>query len=480
MTAVAAGFIGFKVLKFVKRILERTPFPGPGISFMLRLALMSPEDQFKKFLEMPKMFGKICCFKSPTRQVLVVSDMPTYRSVMKRRPREFSKPDYENIMDGVQMAVSEGDMWKKHRRISSRPLTETNVNKLLPMITDTTQKMIEKLEGSADEKGNVLWRPVEDLRLCASRIASAVCMGEEDPTASGDPLYGNEMQDELWGLIRDAFVVSMKPTRVFYHDRFLYKLIFPGVRQFAKRFKSIESKAIDGFRARAAVDPERPRLCKGLKESAGNEYSEKELAHTLIMYLGGGGETTASAVAWMLHAFCTYPEVQQRARAEADSIGEITPTSIHSIPYIEACALEALRLNPSVPISINKALVDTEVAGKTVKAGTQLIFLVGQMMRENYDEGDKFMPERWLSTDGASIDVEKRSEFIAFGFGPRQCPGRFLGIAEIICSAALFLRNFNEFRHAKGQEGSSMFTTPLTTLPQNLVVTMRCRCNIGA
>ncbi|KAF4702560.1 hypothetical protein FOZ63_027721, partial [Perkinsus olseni] len=125
-------------------------------------------------------------------------------------------------------------------------------------------------------------------------------------------------------------------------------------------------------------------------------------------------------------------------------------------------------------------LVDTEVAGKTVKAGTQLIFLVGQMMRENYDEGDEFMPERWLSADGSSIDVEKRSEFIAFGFGPRQCPGRFLGIAEIICSAALFLQHFDNFRHAKGQGVSPKFSTPLTTLPQNLVVTMQCRCNIGA
>ncbi|KAF4712749.1 hypothetical protein FOZ63_025120 [Perkinsus olseni] len=368
------------------------------------------------------------------------------------------------------MATAEGDVWKKHRKISSRPLMETNVNKLLPMITDTTQKMVKKLEESADEEGNIVWHPEEDLRQCASIVVSA----------SKDPLYGDEMQAKLWGLIGDSFAISMKLSRVFYHDRFLYKLIFPGVRQFAHRWERVESEVIASFRRNAVNGPDHPCLSKSLKESAGADFSEKELAHTLMMYLGGGGETTASAVAWMLHAFCTYPEVQQRARAEADSIGEITPTSIHSMPYIEACALEALRLNPSVPVSINKALVDTEVAGKTVKAGTQLIFLVGQMMRENYDEGDKFIPERWLSADGSSIDEEKRSEFIAFGFGPRQCPGRFLGIAEIICSAALFLQNFDNFSFAKAMGVSPKFSTPLTTLPQNLAVTMQCRCSIGA
>ncbi|KAF4704092.1 hypothetical protein FOZ62_004935, partial [Perkinsus olseni] len=126
--AVAAGVIGLRVVKAIKRMFERTPFPGPGMSFAFRLALMSPEDRFKEFSVMPEKYGKICCFKTPTRQVLVVSDVPTYRSVMKRRPREFSAPNLENIMDAVNMATAEGDLWKKHRRISSRPLTETNLD----------------------------------------------------------------------------------------------------------------------------------------------------------------------------------------------------------------------------------------------------------------------------------------------------------------------------------------------------------------
>ncbi|KAF4737917.1 hypothetical protein FOZ63_009006, partial [Perkinsus olseni] len=113
---------------------------------------------------------------------------------------------------------------------------------------------------------------------------------------------------------------------------------------------------------------------------------------------------------------------------------------------------------PSAPISFTKALVDCEVAGKPIKAGTQLIFPIAQMMRESYEDGDKFMPERWLTPSGDSIDEKKRLEFIAFGVGPRQCPGKYLAIRELLCNTALFLRNFDNIRLVEGQVAS--YTSP--------------------
>ncbi|KAF4685165.1 hypothetical protein FOZ60_006820 [Perkinsus olseni] len=343
--AAAAGVIGLKVLKMIKRMFERAPFPGPGMSFVFRLALMSTEDQFKELMVLPRKFGKICCFKTPARQVLVVSDVPTYRSVMKRRPREFSAPDFENIMDGVNMAMSEGDLWKKHRRISSRPLTETNLDKLLPMICSTAQNLIRGLRESAGREGRIVWRPVRDLQLCAARVASAVYMGEDNPIISKNPLYTDEMQDEIWSLISDGFMLTLNPSCVFYHDRFFYRLVFPGVREFAQRWRRIESKILDATRRRVRDGLGRPHVCKSLPDSAGREFSEEELAHTLIMYLGGGAETTASAMSWLLSNFCLHPEIQQRARREADSIEELSVESIRSMPFIEACALETLRVS---------------------------------------------------------------------------------------------------------------------------------------
>ncbi|EEQ97222.1 cytochrome P450, putative [Perkinsus marinus ATCC 50983] len=400
---------------------------------------------------------------------------------MKRRPRQFSAPDFEKILDAANMATTEGDEWKKHRRVSSRPLTESNLNKLMPMMVAVGEDLVTKIKGSADKQGTVIWRPVEAFQLCTSRVASAVFMGEDDLLHSQDPLFSDEVQDEFLKFMRDVLEITMKPTCIFYYDRLLYRMMFPGVRKLVQRWDRLRSKILDSTHVSVVNRLERPGPCKSLPTCAGDLYSETEIAHAFAMYIGGGSETTASAVAWLLNNFCVYPEVQQKAREEADSIGDISADSICNMPYIEACALESLRLNPSVPVSINRALVDCEVAGLPVKAGTQLIFLISRIMRENYEEGDKFMqdsmlrPERWLTQSGGAIDEKMRSEFFAFGFGPRKCPGRSLALREIISNAVLLLRNFDDFRLTEDWSTSPKFSSTLTTCPQNLVVKMRCR-----
>ncbi|KAF4706116.1 hypothetical protein FOZ62_031334, partial [Perkinsus olseni] len=262
---------------------------------------------------------------------------------MKRRPKEFSGSDLENIMDLVNMSTTEGSSWRKHRRISSRPLTEANLDKLVPMMAKTAQKRVGSLQESADKDGHVVWRPTKDLRLCAARIATAVYMGEENPTPSKGLLFTTEMQEEIWSLVSEAFMITLYPTCVLYHDRFLYKLIFPGVRKFAQRLKRIQAKLAVDIRRQVEAGFDRHHLHKSLMESAGTAYSETELVDTLLLYIAGGSETTASAMSWLLSSFCLHPEIQQRARREADSIGELSVDSIHSMPFIEACALESVR-----------------------------------------------------------------------------------------------------------------------------------------
>ncbi|KAF4652273.1 hypothetical protein FOL47_011180 [Perkinsus chesapeaki] len=289
IVGITVSFATLKAFEALVRVLKAPPFPGPGIPFLIRLAVIPPEQQFKEIIDLPRSFGKICCFKTLTRQVLIVSDIDVYRNVMRRRPREFSGPDFENILDMKTMAMTEGDMWKKHRRISSRPLMESNLDKLTPMMLTLAQQLIQRLRVSANEDRIVKWQPVEDFQICASKAAIAVYMGEENPVNST-----------------------------------------------------------------------------------------------------AGGETTASAISWLLKNFCIYPEVQRKARAEADAIDDLSTASMRDMPYIEACALESLRLNPSAPVSIIRALVDCTVGGKSIAAGTQIILPIGLMMRQEYEDGDEF------------------------------------------------------------------------------------------
>ncbi|KAF4698960.1 hypothetical protein FOZ62_028428 [Perkinsus olseni] len=101
--------------------------------------------------------------------------------------------------------------------------------------------------------------------------------------------------------------------------------------------------------------------------------------------------------------------------------------------------------------------------------------LVNMSTTESYEDGDKFMPERWLTPSGDSIDEEKRLELIAFGFGPRQCPGKHLALKQLLCYSALLLRHFDDFRLAEQQAVSPKLSNLVSSSPHNLVITMKRR-----
>ncbi|KAF4689313.1 hypothetical protein FOZ62_020513 [Perkinsus olseni] len=424
--AATAGVIGVQLFKAIRRMFEKSVFPGPGMSFIIRLACMPLEDQFKEILALPQKFGRICCLKTPFYQTLVVSDIVTYKDVMRRRPNEFSRIDFENFMDSVNMAMAEGAMWKEHRRVASRPLTEANLDTLVPMIISLGEDLVGRLRKSADRRGLVTWRPLGDAQMLGMRIASAVYMGETDPVNSKYALFSYDVQDEVRRFIMDLLEISLKPTRVFYHDRLLYRVLFPGVRKFTQKWRNINSELLEDIRLSQREPPRRCAMPKGLPHSARGQFNETELTHTLIMYFGAGGETTASAIVRLIQYFCIYPEIQERARAEATSIEELSATSIEYMPFIEACLMETIRLNPSPPVAIVKALVDCKVAGEPIRKGTRVLFPLTLMLRNEYNDGDEFRPGRWLEPTGDSIDEKQRAEFLGFGFGPRQCPGRYL------------------------------------------------------
>lgn len=83
-------------------------------------------------------------------------------------------------------------------------------------------------------------------------------------------------------------------------------------------------------------------------------------------------------------------------------------------------------------------------------------------------------PERWLTPDGSTIDENKRSELISFGFGPRQCPGRHLAMRELLCFAVELLHTFEGFRLLEDRVVTPKFSNLLTS-SGNLVVAMQCR-----
>ncbi|WP_242497432.1 cytochrome P450 [Nocardioides oleivorans] len=101
--------------------------------------------------------------------------------------------------------------------------------------------------------------------------------------------------------------------------------------------------------------------------------------------------------------------------------GDVDPT--HAV-------WETLRLTPPTWITVRVATQDVEVGGQSVRAGA-MVFVSPLLLGRRADlvPGDDpslFLPARW------SVDGRRPGAWLPFGAGPHACPGRNLGMAQLV------------------------------------------------
>ncbi|KAF4652274.1 hypothetical protein FOL47_011181 [Perkinsus chesapeaki] len=479
--AAMAFIVGSRLI----RRLMRTPFPGPKAISVICLPFMSPEKQVEWLTNIANNYGKISSFRLFFTTVILISDAKVFHQIAKKRPKVYSRAQVPNLLDHANVAFAEGDAWKVHRKIVSRPLIESNVNSLLPTICSVADSLIRDVHALSNEKGVVSrWAPEEHLVHGASQIASAVYLGEANPqqsrvlSSSLDLLFTDDFQRRAVSFVRRELELSISSIAAVIVQ-------FPFLTKFHPRLRRLlaDWNGEDGLKAswqgiieyNLVKRSENPGFkLPSILEHAGKEYDMKELMSTLHMFLGAGSDTVAGSLSNLLKYMSLNPDVQERARGEALTLKRDpeTPEELDQLVYLRGCILESLRLNILGPVLPLVALHDSEIDGKPIKAGTRIVIMLKKIQEDSYEQGAEFRPERWLSEDGKKVDPDKFREFTGFGDGPRICPGRHLAMKEMLVYASRLLRHFRNMRLAEVSIVENKFTSIVIMHPQGLYITM--------
>ncbi|KAH7082035.1 cytochrome P450 [Paraphoma chrysanthemicola] len=171
-----------------------------------------------------------------------------------------------------------------------------------------------------------------------------------------------------------------------------------------------------------------------------NEQFLTVSASTLIV---AGSETTGSALSGIIYWLLRSPHALTTLVAELDakycSSEDISPQSVHELPYLVACVEEGLRMFPPAPHGPGRVSPGAEVSGYYVPKGTEVSSHPVAMNRnpEHFHDPDKFLPERWLEkTD--HLDASQ-----PFLIGPRACIGRNLANLEMRLLVAKLVFNLD-------------------------------------
>lgn len=190
-------------------------------------------------------------------------------------------------------------------------------------------------------------------------------------------------------------------------------------------------------------------LLIGATYDDGRPLENDKIAVEIAGMIIGGHETTAAALAWTFALVSGHPDIERRLIDEVDALGgkPVTVADMARLPLARACFDEAQRLQGGLVINPKTALVDDEMGGYRIAAGTTILYSSLAMQRDPrfWPEPDRYNPDRFLNNE-----ADLRA-FVPFGRGQRLCLGMRMAYIEAVLTIATAYQRYR-FELPKGYE----------------------------
>lgn len=200
-----------------------------------------------------------------------------------------------------------------------------------------------------------------------------------------------------------------------------------------RRLHALLSDIIDGYRQAGADRSDLMSILMRARDAdTGAEMTNKQLRDETATLVIAGSETTGNTVAWACYLLARHPRIQERLQEEVDLLlhgADAGSGVLGKLSFTRAVITEALRLYSPVWILPRRALVDVELGGHLLRAGSRIFFSPYALNRDArlHHDPDCFEPDRW-ATDYSKSDM--RATFFPFGQGIRNCIGEGFAWAE--------------------------------------------------
>ena len=154
-----------------------------------------------------------------------------------------------------------------------------------------------------------------------------------------------------------------------------------------------------------------------------NQNTDKEIIGMVAPLFLAGFDTTANAMGMTMYYLSHRPDLQRKIQAEAMTIRHNEVSDLSKLQTLNACIMETLRLQPSVPMISREADSKCSFAKPGTAFGINLN-LYGVHRSSEWPHTDKFYPERWLENT-------KKPLYCPFSLGKRSCLGKHFAMIEM-------------------------------------------------
>jgi len=408
--------------------------PGPPRRYPLQNWLALQRNPLR-FLEGVARHGDVARFRLGPVFVYLVNDPDLIRSVLVTRADAYHKGralERARRLLGQGLLTSEGALHLRQRRLMQPAFHRER-------IAGYGETMVRYAGRAADR-----WKAGETIDVHKEMVALTLAI-------VGKTLFDADVEeeaDEIGKALTEALELFQRLLMVPYGE-FLEKLPIPSTL----RFRSVRRR-LDATIARLIAERRRnPRDRKDLltllllaqdTEGDGGGMTDTQLRDEAMTIFLAGHETTANAMAWTWHLLSQNPEAEGRLHEELDRVLEGRAPGVADLPrlrYTEMVLSESMRLFPPAWILGRRAIVDHELGGYRIPAGS--IVLLSQWITHRdaryFPDPLRFDPQRFTAEAQAA---RPKFSYFPFGGGPRVCIGEGFAWMEGVLVLATIARRW--------------------------------------
>lgn len=397
----------------------------PGIAEQVELK--ADDETLAAFLDLRDEYGNIVAMKSPRgRDVYFVNEPSAIQRILVRDHEKYVKgPGFERVklLLGNGIFVSDGDHWRRARRMAQPGFTRRKLKGLIRLIVDRVEARATKWQALA---------------------------------TGGEPIdITTEMNDFALELILRAIFGSDYEERIMADGQNPFAFLaeeFSRDINLVVKFRALRNLILEIIADRRKQDDtdgfDFLSVYMQARDKDGEAFTDRDLLDEVMTLIIAGFETSAGTLNWAWYLIAANPDVARKIVLESRRVipdpAGLTNEQLNELTYLEQVLNETMRLYPPGWIFSRRAKEDTSLGEFDVAEGTDLYISPYILHRtgEFWPDPDRFDPERFSEENFTDA---RQAAFVPFSLGPRRCIGEYFAMLEMKINLALLVPRF-EFR----------------------------------
>lgn len=405
--------------------------PGPKPHFLIGNLPLAARDPLAVFSRWAKDYGDIFYYRAGWIRVYFLNHPDLVESVLVRNSQNLMKDrviQNSRWLFGDGLLTSEGETWKRQRRLSQPAFHRDRIASYTSVMTDYAEQMLTDWQDGA-----VLDIHQEMMRLTLRIVIRTLFNVEAEGT--------EEITQALNVMMRNSIGIRMLLPAVF--RRLPLPAMFE-VRRAVDKLNNSVCKIIQLRRRNGEGTADLLSMLMEARDQDGSQMNDQQLRDEVITFLLAGHETTALALSWAWYLLSQNPQAQQALHEELDRVllrRAPDCSDLLSLPYTESVIKESMRLYPPAWGVARQVIEEFQLSGYRIPAGANVVMSQWVMHRDArfFANPDKFDPDRWRTEQCQKLP---KFAYFPFGGGPRQCIGSSFAMTEAVLLLATIARRF--------------------------------------